>query len=453
MAVGGAPLFLAELEDPQSFRSLLEAHLASEPEAARFVQLLADPEETVAEGVELLIWVTEDLVVAARTADLIQGVASRLDGSAQSTFVGTDLHQRLGERYAAGVEWLFGLDLQSLFVEATGDTNPENVAMMERIGLFDATTMVFERHRDEIGSKIDADIRFNGPRRGVAAWLAEPAPLATLDFVSQDAYLVSAAAAKDGVELFDELLGMVSTVGPEALSELESFENEIGIDLRDDLAVAIGGEGTFAVDGPVLPLPTWKLIIEIYDPATLEHAISEVIQRANDELAVNGAEPITVEVRTAEGRTLTTLRHPSSPVAFTYTLTDGFLVAGSSRWAVENAIAVQQSGMGLANSAAFRELLPSNGFTDCSGLIYRNLSPIMGVLPQGAMGSQLGEYETLLKDSAAPGLFCAYGLEDRILVAGSGPSLVGLAPLLGLQSLMDFDGTVEDGSDGLSSAE
>ncbi len=325
--------------------------------------------------------------------------------------------------------------------------------MMERFGLLDATTMVLERHRDEIGSKIDAEIRFNGSRSGVAAWLAEPAPLATLDFISADAYLVSAAAAKDGAELFDELLGMVAESGPDALTELESFQNEIGIDLRDDLAAAIGGEGTFAVDGPILPLPTWKLILEVYDPETLRSTLETVVDRANTELAANGAEPITVETQTADGRTLTTLRHPSSPVGFTYTLTDGFLVAGSSRWAVEQAIAVRASGMGLARSAGFRELLPDNGFTDCSALIYRNLAPIIGVLPQAAMGEQLGQYESLLKDSAAPGLFCAYGLEDRILVAGSGPSLVGLAPLLGLQSLMEFDHIGEDRSDALSSAE
>ena len=134
-------------------------------------------------------------------------------------------------------------------------------------------------------------------------------------------------------------------------------------------------------------------------------------------------------------------------------MTDGFLVAGSSRWAVEQAIAVRQSGMGLVQSAGFRELLPDNGFTDCSALIYRNLSPIVGVLPQGSLGEEFGQYETLLKESAAPGLYCAYGLEDRILVAGSGPSLVGLAPLLGLQSLMEFDQTVPDGSDALSSPE
>ena len=453
LAGEGAPLFLAELEDPQSFRALLEDHLMNHPDGAPPVQLLDDPFEPTSEGVEILIWVADDLVAAARTADLIQGVAARLDGSSNSTFAGTELHQRLSDRYASGVEWLLGLDLQSLVTAATGDTSPEEAAMMERFGLLDATTVVFERHRDEIGSKIDAEIRFSGSRRGVAAWLAEPSPLATLDFVSQDAYMVSAVAAKDSVELFDELLGMVATVGPDALTEFESFQTEIGIDLRDDLAIAIGGEGTFAVDGPVLPIPTWKLILEVYDPATLEHTIGEFIQRANIELIANGLEPITVETQPVDGRTLTTLRHPSSPVGFTYTMTDGFLVAGSNRWAVNQAIAVRESGLGLAQSAVFRELLPDNGFTDCSALIYRNLSPIIGVLPQGAMGEHLGQYETLLKESAAPGLFCAYGLEDRILISGSGPSLVGLAPLLGMHSLMALDDVVDDGSDELSSPE
>ena len=453
LAGEGAPLFLAELEDPQGFLSMLEDHLMNHPDGAPPVQLLDDPDEPVADGVEVLIWVADNLVAAARTADQIQDVAARLDGTSTNTFVGSELHQRLGDRYASGVEWLFGLDLQSLFAEATGVSNPENAAMMERFGLFDATTMVFERHRDEIGSKIDAEVRFSGDRRGVAAWLAEPAPLATLDFISADAYLVSAAAAKDGIELFDELLGMVAQSGPDALTEIENLQNEIGIDLRNDLAAAIGGEGTFAIDGPVLPLPTWKLILEVYDPETLQHTLETVVERANIELAANGSEPITVEIQTADGRRLTTLRHPSSPVSFTYTLTDGYLVAGSSRWAVEHAIAVRASGLGLARSAGFRELLPDNGFTVCSALIYRNLSPILGVLPQGAMGEQLGQYENLLKESAAPGLFCAYGLEDRILVAGSGPSLVGLAPLLGMQSLMALDQAVADRRDTLSSPE
>ena len=37
------------------------------------------------------------------------------------------------------------------------------------------------------------------------------------------------------LELFDELLTMVADSSPEALAELEAFETELGIDLRDDL--------------------------------------------------------------------------------------------------------------------------------------------------------------------------------------------------------------------------
>jgi len=451
IAGDAAPLVLAELDDPQSFRALLEDHLANHSGGPAPVQLLDDPYEPVADGAEVLIWVSDDLVAAAGSADLIQGVAARLDGSSPETFVDSELHQRIAERYASGVEWLVGFDMQQVVAEATADTDPEDAAVMERLGLAGATTMVLERHRAEIGSAIDAEIRFSGSRHGVAGWLAAPAPLSTLDFVSQDAYLVFAAAAKDGIDLFDELLGMVAEVGPDALNELEGFEDELGIDLREDLARAIGGEGTFAIDGPILPIPTWKLILEVYDPQTLEHTIERLVDRANAELAANALPPISVEVRSAGGRALTTLSHPSSPVALTYTMTDGFMVAGSNRWAVEQAIAVRDSGMGLAKSAAFRDLLPDNGYTDCSALVYRNLSPIVGMLPPGAMGDQLGSYESLLKDSAAPGLFCAYGLDDRILIAGSGPSLVGLAPLLGLQSLMDVDQIAADASDELSS--
>jgi hypothetical protein len=140
-----------------------------------------------------------------------------------------------------------------------------------------------------------------------------------------------------------------------------------------------------------------------------------------------------------------TLSHPSSPMALTYTMTEGFLLAGSSRAAIEQSLSIRASGLGLASSATFRELLPDNGYTDCSALVYRNLGPIFGALPDGGMGG----YEDLLRETAAPGLFCIYGLEDRIIVEGSGPSFASLAPLFGLSSLM----AVEEIGDALESVD
>jgi hypothetical protein len=136
-------------------------------------------------------------------------------------------------------------------------------------------------------------------------------------------------------------------------------------------------------------------------------------------------------------------------------MTDGYLIAGSNRAVIERAMQVRASSMGLTGSAVFRELLPSNGFTDCSALVYRNLAPLLGAVPSGSMGQDLDAYEDLLRDSAAPGLFCVYGLDDRILVSGTGPSLVSLAPLMGLQSMLSLDEftaePAEDAADRLSS--
>jgi ferric-dicitrate binding protein FerR (iron transport regulator) len=431
----GGPVMLAELDDPQRFRSALEDHLAEHPAGEGPVALLTDLEAEPPAGAEMFVWVGDDLVAAGPSVAAVRAVAGRVNDPNAAAFAGSELHARLAERYAGGVEWLIGVDLARTMA-VTGDAaSPEERAALERFGLLDATTLVVERHRAGAGSAIDADIRFAGPRRGIAAWLAAPAPLAALDYVSADASLVAAVAAKDGAELVDELLGMVGELGPDALAELDDLESEIGLDLRDDLAVAIGGEGAFALDGPVLPQPAWKLVVEVYDPALVEHAIDVVLERANAELAANGGAPITVVRDTAGGRRFTSASHPSSPFGFCFTVTDGFLVAGANRAVVEQAIRVRASGLGLARSPAFRGLLPDNGFADCSAVLYSNLGPILDALPEGAAGGDLGGYGELLAAGAAPALACAYGLEDRILIAGSGPSPAALAPLLGLGGL------------------
>ncbi len=433
----GGPVVLAEVDDPVALRAVLDDNLHGAPGTADAVAVVDDPSQPVADSAEIVIWVTDDLVAAAPTVDILRAVATLKRGSTPSGFASTDLHARLAERYASGIEWLFGFDVQRGL--AATRANGADTAMLDRFGLLDATTLVAERHRTAAGSAVDAELRFRGRRHGVAAWLAEPAPLSTLDFISADASLVSAAAARDGLELFDELLDVIAANGPETLTELERFEGDLGIDLRDDLASAIGGEAAFALDGPVLPVPSWKLVLEVYDPETLEHAFLRVIDRANAEFAATGEEPIAIRHDERNGLVTTTVSHPSSPISLTWTMADGYLVAGPNRAAVEHALRIRTSGLGLAGSTVFRNLLPTNGFTNCSALVYRNLSGLIGAVPTGAMTGELAPYQELLNESAAPGLICVYGLDDRILLSGTGPSLLSLAPVLGMPGLIPTD--------------
>ena len=40
---------------------------------------------------------------------------------------------------------------------------------------------------------------------------------------------------------------------------------------------------TFAVDGPLLPLPSWKLVLEVYNPDALQATIEQFINAFNNQ--------------------------------------------------------------------------------------------------------------------------------------------------------------------------
>ena len=66
-------------------------------------------------------------------------------------------------------------------------------------------------HRRAEGSQQpDGDARavgFDGQRTGIAAWLADPAPMGSLDYVSPEATFVTAFVVKSPAAIVDELLG------------------------------------------------------------------------------------------------------------------------------------------------------------------------------------------------------------------------------------------------------
>ncbi len=132
----------------------------------------------------------------------------------------------------------------------------------------DATTVIIERHKDGDWYATNAEILFLGPRRGMMAWLAEPAAMASLEFVSPDAYVAAGVVTLDAAEMFDDVFGFWQPE-PEAFAEFQTFQTMFGIDVRADIAATLGGEAAFALDGPMLPVPSWKVIVEVLDPETL----------------------------------------------------------------------------------------------------------------------------------------------------------------------------------------
>jgi len=327
-----------------------------------------------------------------------------------------------------------GLDLGTVLATATSGDDPNQLEILRSAGLLNATSLVLERHSEGDRAATQAALDFDGAREGMAAWLAAPAPMGSLDFVSPQAILAAGAVAKDAEEMFDDLLTLLDTVDPGVLSELSDFQLEHGIDLREDLFAPLGGEAAFAVDGPLLPIPGWKLVIEVYDPAALQHAIEWAVDEVNRACIDEGCQGLELTESTVGGQPAYGIRLLDTGTQVHYVIVDGFVVVAPRRGLLDLALQYRASGATLPRSQSFRELLPVNGYSDCSALMYRNLSGLADAIAGAGLGNLDNEAMLALSEIGTESLFCVYGEESRIMAAGSGGSL--LASMLGLPAIV-----------------
>src|SRR5262249_21408571 len=128
-----------------------------------------------------------------------------------------------------------------------------------------------------------AVLAFDGPRHGIASWLAAPAPMGSLDFISANAEAVGAFVIKSPSLVLDDVLRLAPSDHAHADEKLAARESKLDLRLREDIAGTLGGEFALALDGPLLPTPAWKLVLEVEDPARLQASLQVLVSRASDE--------------------------------------------------------------------------------------------------------------------------------------------------------------------------
>jgi hypothetical protein len=410
-AAGESPLVIAELVK-SGFREFLAGQVNDHPD----IRTVDDPKTAVAAAGGLYVYIAGDLV--AVSPDLAQLQRLQAAGG-PSAFTQSAFHGRIAQTYKDGVGWLIAADLHSVIGRAKAQ---HPAATEDRTGFSDAQYLIVQR-KDVAGQTENrALVTFTQQRRSVASWLAAPAPMRSLDFVSADATVAGAAVVKNPAALLDDVFALAGGSNSDFLAHVAEFENTTGVSLRDDLARPLGGEFAFAVDGPVLPNPSWKLVLEVYDPARFELAVEKLLARANQAAGGNaGAPQAHIDREQTGGRTFYVLHVAKMPVEAHYTYDSGFLIAAPSRELVLRALEYRATGYTLTRSQKFTALLPRDGQTGFSAMFYSSLGGALSAV-SGSVALTPEQQKALqaAAGSATPSLVLAYGQADRIELASIG---------------------------------
>ena len=328
-------------------------------------------------------------------------------------FLSTALYQRISAAYREGVTWFLAADLQKLLPARPVTT---------QLGLADAQQLVIEQKHGKDGSSYRAVLGFNQTRRGMMGWLANPAPMGALEFVSSNAYGVAAIAMKDPSLIIEDVFAFLQRNNPQAIHDIDDFQNQHRIDIRHDLAAPLGGEFLFAMDGPILPAPAWKIVVEVYDAARLQNTIQWMVSEANHEAAAKQQPGVSLSSETVDGRTFYTVSFPAASYKVHYTFWRGYMLIAPDRTLLLEAMQYRDTGASLARSDNFLSQLPADGRDYVSGFIYQNLA--------------LNLPQNLVRNST-PSLICLYGEQDRIVLSSKAMIGTNLSNIAGLSGLID----------------
>lgn len=394
--------------------------------------------------------VRPDFLVIGADLAAVRRMNARLNAG-PSGFVETDFGKRVKQVYSQGAQIVFAANLQRILNHAPGErpsSNPKASSQQTRgssflreSGFGDLKYLIATRSDVSGQEENRAMLEFAGQRRGVASWLAAPSPMGSLDFVSADAGAAVSVVTRQPEQMFDDVLQLISPGNPDARQKLAETDAQLGMSLRGDLGAALGGEMTFALDGPVLPTPSWKLIVEVNSPTLLQQSIATLVNDADRDVSGSGARLFTLTEQKLNGRIFYSLRAAKAGVfsEVDYTFADGYLVAAPSRALVLAALATYANGDSLANSGSFQALLPRDDHTNFSGLLYQNLGPLLRPIASKLSSPDAAVLQRLAAD-AQPSAVCAYGGTDSIEVASTSsfldlqPNAFALLKLLGIES-------------------
>jgi len=370
---------------------------------------------------QVVILVRSDVVIAGSDLATVAGLNKALDTRNKAgEFAATPFGERIKKAYQGGAVVVAAANLHKFITQAQAakPANPANAETLERSGFKDVKYLVWD-HKRLAGKPVgEMELSFMSSRRGAASWLAAPAQLGSLDFVSPKSAIVASFRLKNLGEIFDDFKELNSS-NPNAMGMLPQMEQTMHLSLRDDLLSQLQGEITIAVDELAVPQPQWKAILRIGDAERLQKTLARLLQLT----------PVLARQTEEDGIVYHSITIPSAqkPTQIVYAFIDEYLMIASSQQSITNAIQLRKSGESLTKSAAFLDALPPGYPREVSAMIYEDASA-MTAFQLRQVSPEMAEAMSHLKGAPSPIVFCAYGEDKaiRAVSAGGGADAAGI---------------------------
>src|SRR5438067_2059013 len=313
------PIVLAELKNPAGFRAFFDAEVQklSANGKAPQVTWVEDPRNAQAAtnstsgDKQLYVWIAGDVLVGSPKLEQLQTIAKGGSG-----FSSTPFYSRIAQVYQEGAGIVLGADLEKIIAHTrgvrritVGDTHEQ---ALNQLGVYNMKSFVLDQTDTDGKTHTRAVLSYNQADHGITSWLAQPAPMKSLEYISPDANLVAGFVIRNPTAVVDDLLAVVSNVCPDLNKHLDELQRDHGLNVRNDFAAQLGGAYAFAVDGPILPPPSWQLVCPVNDPVHLQQTFEQVINEINKEAAKEGKKGLEWDKGDSGGRTFYTLRSKDS---------------------------------------------------------------------------------------------------------------------------------------------
>jgi hypothetical protein len=383
------------------------------------VEDLATAKDSTAE--KMVILVRPDIMLAAPNVSALRSFQARLEHPGRSLAT-TQFGQRIRQVYDGGTSIVAAGDLHAILGQIPRDKGP-NQALFERSGFADMKYAVWEYRSVPGQSATQMELSFTAPRHGIASWLAAPAPLGSLDFVSPKPAMAIALLLKDPAQIYDELKEFATASNPNAFVRLEQMERATKLSLKEDLLRQFGGEVTLELD-KIQPLEVaWRAILKVKDPDHLQATVNAL-------LAGSPAMPRETE---HDGITYHIVRLPSRDkvMELGYAFVDGYLVLASSPEALGESIQMHRDGGSLAKSARLQASIPPGHSAEASAVFYQD-ALATSMLYMRRFLPQMADSLAQASGDLPPNVAWTYGENSAIRQFGnSGGSSVSVALIVG----------------------